>query len=146
MIWLRIVLAILLLLQAASTGFPLMGFAAYRLGVIHPTAGPAVLMISLWSATPDWQLVVWLAAVLLLPVAALRLVLRRPALWFYVAGIGLNMGLTQLMHLSGAYRRVFGTAALRFNYDRLAVLVLVGLLIWWVEQRPVKAISPPASP
>ncbi len=138
MIWLRIVLAAAVTLQAASSGFPLLGFAAYRFGLIHPTSGAAALMVPLWSATPAWQLAVWLFGVLFLLGAALRLILRRPALLLYAAAIGVNFGLQQLMQRGEAYRQVFGTVTPRFDYDRLAILVLVGVLIWWIEQHPAK--------
>ncbi len=148
MIWLRIVLAVAVVLQAASSGFPLLGFAAYRFGLIHPTAGPAAPMVPLWSATPPWQLVVWLVAILILLAAALRLILRRPALGLYVAAIALNFGLRLLMQRSEAYGQVFGAVTPRFDYDRLAILVLVGVLIWWVEQhaaKPGPGEAPPPS-
>ena len=135
MVWLRMVLALLLLLQAASSGFPLLGFAAYRFGLLHPTAGAAAQMVPLWSATPAWQLAVWAAALLGLFAAAVRLAWGRPALAFYAAAIATNMALTQLMHRSGAYRQVFGPVTPRFDYAHLAIFVLVGAQIWWVEQR-----------
>ena len=146
MIWLRIVLAVAVVLQAASSGFPLLGFAAYRFGLIPPAAGPAAPMVPLWSATPAWQLAVWLFAILVLLAAALRLILRRPALGLYVAAIAVNFGLRLLMQRSDAYRQVFGAVTPRFDYDRLAILVLVGVLIWWVEQQPAKPPSGQAQP
>jgi hypothetical protein len=138
-IWLRVILAIAVLLQAASSGLPLLAFAAYRFGLIHPTSGPAATMAPLWRATPDWQLAVWLLAILILLAAALRLVLRRSALLLYVVAIVVNFGLQQLMQRSDAYREVFGTNTPGFDYARLAILVLVGALIWWVEQQRGKA-------
>ncbi|MFI4950279.1 MAG: hypothetical protein ACHP7A_04495 [Caulobacterales bacterium] len=135
MIWLRIVLALLLLLQAASSGFPLLGFTAYRLGLIHPTSGAAAQMVPLWSATPAWQLVVWSVALLMLLAAAVRLAFGRRALALYAAAIAISTGLTQLMQLGPAYRQVFGPVTPPFDYYRLAILVLVGALIWWVEQQ-----------
>nr|MEA2798493.1 hypothetical protein [Phenylobacterium sp.] len=146
MLWLRIVLAVAVLLQAASSGFPLLGFAAYRFGLIHPTAASGALMVPLWRATPAWLLAVWLVAILVLLAAALRLVLRRSALLLYVAAIAINFGLRQVMQHSEAYRQVFGTVTPRFDYDRLAILVLLGVLIWWVEQRPAKPASGKAPP
>jgi hypothetical protein len=146
MIWLRIVLAAAVMLQAASSGFPLLGFAAYRFGLIHPTTGAAALMVPLWGATPAWQLAVWFIAILVLLAAAVRLILRRPALLPYVVAIAGNFGLQQLMQRSEAYRQVFGTVTPRFDYDRLAILVLMGVLIWWVEQQPAKAASGKAPP
>ena len=146
MLWLRIVLAVAVLLQAASSGFPLLGFAAYRLGLIHPTVASGAQMVPLWSATPAWQLAVWLVAILILLAAALRLVLRRSALALYITAIAINFGLRQLMQHSEAYRQVFGTVTPRFDYDRLAVLVLLGVLIWWVEQQPAKPASDEAPP
>jgi hypothetical protein len=142
MIWLRIVLAAAVVLQAASSGLPLLGFAAYRFGLIHPSAGPGATMVPLWSATPAWELAVWLLAILVLLAAALRLIVRRSALLLYVAAIAVNFGLQQLMQRSGAYRQVFGTVTPRFDYDRLAILVLLGVLIWWVEQQPRKPGTP----
>jgi len=142
MIWLRVVLAVALLVQAASSGLPLLGFAAYRFGLIHPTSGAAALMIPLWRATPAWLLALWLAAILVLLGAAVRLVLKRPALAFYAVAIGVNVALQQLMQRSDAYREVFGTHAPGFDYARLAILVLVGALIWWTEQQPARLRTP----
>jgi len=145
MIWLRVILAVALVLQAASSGLPLLAFVAYRAGLIHPTSGPAATMAPLWRATPLWQIGVWFAAILILLVAALRLVLKRSALLLYVVAIGVNFGLQQLMQRSDAYREVFGTNTPGFDYARLAILVLVGALIWWVEQQPgVRRAPPPA--
>lgn len=138
MIWLRVLLAVALLLQAASSGFPLLGFAAYRFGLIQPTSGGAAMMVPLWAATPAWQLAVWLVAILILLTAATRLVLRRSALLLYLVAIGVNFGLQQLMQRSDAYREVFRAHAPGFDYARLAILVLMGALIWWVEQQPAK--------
>jgi hypothetical protein len=138
MIWLRVILAVALLLQAASSGVPLLAFVAYRLQLIHPTSGAGAVMVPLWRATPAWQLSVWLVAILILLAAALRLVLSRSALWLYIAAIAVNFGLQQLMQRSEAYRQVFGTVTPHFDYARLAILALVGALIWWVEQQPAK--------
>jgi hypothetical protein len=85
-------------------------------------------------------------AILILLAAALRLVLRRSALPLYIAAIAINFGLRQLMQHSEAYRQVFGSATPRFDYDRLAILVLLGVLIWWVEQQPAKPGSDKAPP
>jgi hypothetical protein len=142
MIWLRVVIAAALLLQAVSSGLPLLAFLAYRLGLIHPTSGPAATMAPLWRATPAWQLAVWLVAILILLGAALRLVLRRSALALYVVAVVVNFGLQQLMQRSDAYRQVFGTATPGFDYARLAILLLVGALIWWVEQQPARQGTP----
>jgi hypothetical protein len=141
MIWLRVILAVALLLQAASSGLPLLAFLTYRLGLIHPTSGPAATMAPLWRATPAWQLAVWLVAILILLAAALRLVLRRSALGLYVVAIVVNFALQQFMQRSDAYREVFGTTAPGFDYARLAILVLLGAMIWWVEQQPAKAAA-----
>jgi len=138
MIWLRVVLAVALLLQAVSSGLPLVAFVAYRLGLIHPTSGPAATMAPLWRATPAWQLAVWLLAILVLLAAAFSLVLRRSALLLYIVAIVANFGLQQLMQRSDAYRQVFGAATPGFDYARLAILALVGVLIWWVEQQPAR--------
>ena len=146
MLWLRIVLAVAVLLQAASSGFPLLGFTAYRLGLVHPTVASGARMVPLWSATPAWQLAVWLVAILILLAAAVRLVLRRSALLLYIAAIAINFGLRQLMQHSEGYRQVFGTVTPRFDYARLAILVLLGALIWWVEQQPAKPGSGKAPP
>jgi len=138
---LRIVLGLVVAAQGLSSLFPLLTSAAYKFGLIHPTSGPAALMVPLWAATPLWQLAVWLAAVLVLAVAAWRLARGRPALWLYLAALAANAGLQWLMQRSAAYHRVFGPATAPFDRDRLVVLLLVGALIWWVEQQPSKAAS-----
>lgn len=138
MTWLRVVLAAALVLQAVSSGLPLLAFVAYRFGLIHPTVGAAAVMAPLWAATPAWQLAIWFVAILILLAAALRLVLRRSALAPYLVAVVVNFGLQQIMQRSDAYHHVFGVATLGFDYARLAILVLVGALIWWVEQQPAK--------
>ena len=45
-----------------------------------------------------------------------------------------NAGLQWLMLRGPEARRLFATS-IRSDYDRLAALLLVGALIWWVEQR-----------
>jgi len=142
MIWLRVLLALALLLQAASSGFPLLAFVAYRAGLIHPTSGAAATMAPLWRDTPVWQLLVWFAAILVLLAAAVSLVARRSALALYVVAIAVNFGLQQLMQHGDAYREVFGAVTPGFDYARLAILVLIGALIWWVEQQPAKSKAP----
>ena len=65
----------------------------------------------------------------------------RPALNLYAIGCLTNLGLQQLMQREPAYHQVFGPATARFDYDRLAILLLVGALIWWVEQQPAKTAA-----
>ena len=139
MMILRIVLALLVALQALSSGFPLLGYVAYKLRLIHPGAGPAALMIPLWEATPWWQLAVWALCVAALILAAWRLIRRRPALLIYAGAILANTGLQWLMQLTPAYHRLFTAATTRFDVDRWVVLLLLGALIWWVEQRSARA-------
>jgi hypothetical protein len=144
MIFLRIGLAIVVVLQAFSSFFPLLGNVLYKSGLAPVVSGPAARMVPLWAATPWWQLAVWLAAILMLVAAAWRLIRRRPALWLYIAGIAANAGLRWIMQAGPAYRQVFGETFQGFNYARLAILVLVGALIWWVEQQPAKAAPAPS--
>ena len=143
---LRIVLALVVAAQALSSLFPLLATAAYRFGLIHPTSGAVSLMVPLWAATRWWQLVVWTAGICLLLAASLCLLIRRRALWLYLAGFATNVGLNLWMQREPVYHQVFGHATARFDYDRLAILVLVGALIWWVEAQPAKRASGPAPP
>jgi hypothetical protein len=122
-----------------------MGYVAYKLGVIHPHSGLAAQMVPLWAAAPSWQLAVWAICVAALGLAAWRLVRRRPALLIYFGAILVNAGLQWLMQRSPAYHRLFGAATARFEFDRWAILLLIGALIWWVEQQPARGGSPPAS-
>ena len=131
---LRIGLALVVLLQALSSGLPLIGYAAFKLGLIHPISGPAARMVPVWIETPWWQLAVWAACVAGLLVAAWRLIRRRPAVALYLAAILVNTGLQWLMLRGPQAQRLFASS-IRSDYDRLAALLLVGALIWWVEQR-----------
>jgi hypothetical protein len=74
----------------------------------------------------------------MLAVGALCLLVRRRALWLYLAGFAISVGLTLVIQRTAAYHQVFGDANARFDTDRLVVLVLVGALIWWVEAQPAK--------
>ena len=134
MMVLRIGLALVVTLQALSSGLPLIGYAAFKLGLIHPVSGPAARMVPVWIETPWWQLAVWAACVAGLLVAAWRLIRRRPAVALYLAAILVNTGLQWLMLRGPQAQRLFASS-MRSDYDRLAVLLLVGALIWWVEQR-----------
>jgi hypothetical protein len=139
MMILRIVLALAVVGQALSSFFPLLGNVLYKSGLVSARdSGPAALMVPLWAATPWWQLVVWLLGILLLLAAAWRLVRKRPALGFYVAGIAAGMSLTWLMQQGAAYREVFRNAPAGFDFARIVILVLGAALIWWVEQQPAK--------
>ena len=77
MMWVRVVLALIVAAQALSSLFPLMGYVAYKLGVIHPHSGLAAQMVPLWAATPSWQLAVWAICVAALGLAAWSAVARR---------------------------------------------------------------------
>jgi hypothetical protein len=145
MMWVRVVLALIVAAQGLSSFFPLTGYVAYKLGIIHPTSGLPAVMVPLWAATPWWQLVVWAACVVALELAAWRLIRRRPALVIYLPAIFANAGLQWLGERTPAYHRLFSAAAARFDFDRWAVLLLIGALIWWVEQQPVRGGSPPKS-
>ena len=134
MMVLRIGLALVVLLQALSSGLPLAGYAAFKLGLIHPISGPAARMVPVWAETRWWQLAVWLVCVTGLLAAAWRLILRRPTVGLYLAAILVNAGLQWLMLRGPQAQRLFASSV-RSDYDRLAALLLVGALIWWVEQR-----------
>ena len=131
---LRIGLAVVVLLQTLSSGLPLIGYAAFKLGLIHPVSGPAARMIPVWVETPWWQLAVWSACVAGLLVAAWRLIRRRATVGLYLLAILTNAGLQWVMLRGPHARRLFASST-RFDYDRLALLLAVGALIWWVEQR-----------
>ena len=141
MMILRVLLAMAVLLQALSSFFPLLGNALYKFGRVEIATGPAARMAPLWAATPWWQLAVWALGILLLLAAAWRLVRRRPALVLYVAAMAISMGLNWLMQNGAVYREVFRDAPAGFGFARLAILVLGGALIWWVEQQPDKAVA-----
>jgi hypothetical protein len=145
MMILRVLIAVAVILQALSSFFPLLGNVLYKSGQAHIASGPAARMAPLWAATPWWQLAVWLLGVLLLLVAAWRLVRRRPALGFYAAAIVINTGLNWIMQHGTVYREVFRDAPAGFDFARLVILLLGGALIWWVEQQPARP-SPIPSP
>ena len=143
MIFLRIGLALVVIAQAFSSFFPLLGNTLYKSGLAPDVTGPAARMIPLWDATPWWQLAIWFAAILLLVAAACQLIRRRPALGLYLAAIATNAGLRWIMQTGPAYRQVFGETSMGFSYARLGILLLVGALIWWVEQQPSKGAQAP---
>ncbi len=134
MMFLRIVLAGVVLLQALSSGLPLIGYAGFKLGLIHPVSGPAARMVPVWAETAWWQLGVWSACVAGLLVVAWRLIRRRATVGLYLTAILLNAGLQWLMLRGPEAQRLFARSA-RFDLDRLALLLAVGALIWWAEQR-----------
>ena len=142
MMILRIVLALAVVGQALSSFFPLLGNVLYKSGLVTAASGPAARMVPLWAATPWWQLAVWLAGIVMLLAAAWRLIRRRPALWLYIGSLAITTGLRWLMERGAAYQQVFADAPRGFDFSRLAILVLGGALIWWVEQQPAK---PPAA-
>ena len=145
MMILRVLIAIAVVIQALSSFFPLLGNVLYKSGSMNLASGPAARMAPLWSATPWWQLAIWLAGILLLLAAAWRLVRRRPALGLYAAAIAINLGLTWLMQNGAVYHEVFRDAPAGFDVARLVILVLGAALIWWVEQQPAKP-APAAGP
>lgn len=145
MMWVRIVLALIVAAQGISSFLPLPAYAAYKFGLIHPHSGLAARMVPLWAATPWWQLVVWGACVAAIEFAAWRLIRVRPALALYAAAIGANTGLQWLMQQTPAYHRLFTPATARFDFDRWVILLLIGALIWWVEQQPAPRRRGPTS-
>jgi hypothetical protein len=92
-------------------------------------------MAPLWAATPWWQLAIWLLSILLLLAVAWRMIQRRPALGLYFGAITITLGLNWIMQNGAVYREVFRDAPAGFDLARLAILLLGGALIWWVEQR-----------
>lgn len=130
----RWVLALLVAAYAAQDAF----FAIFATSVKFGWATPAeraqrfghfALAMNLVQLTLGW------VATVLFFVVALRLVRREPALNLYALAFVLATGDWLSLKLGSAYGQAFTQAEQSFDYVMLAVTVLFGVVIWFIERK-----------
>lgn len=131
---LRVIVGVLVAAYGFYCLFPIATNAAYKLGVLHP-AGETLRLMSLWEATPWWQLALWSVVCGLYLVSAVRLARGHGALGLYVAALMLDAARWWLMQSSTAYQEIFTEAELQLDYVLLLGIALAGVTIWWLEKR-----------
>ena len=130
---LRWVLALVVAGYALMNLFPIAFTTAYKLK-LGPTPAESVRLEPLMDATSWLQIAVWVLTVVLLLLAAWRLVRRRQAFLPYLAGVLLSFGNWAYMKMGTVYDSVWTKAELQIDYVLLAVEVVVTVLIWWLER------------
>ena len=103
--------------------------------------GEAVRMIPLMDAMAWWQVVIWVAGLVVFLVAAWRLLRGGKALKPYVVAFVINIGGWLTIQGSDAYAQVFTAAERQIDYYMLAALVGIGAAIWWTERDTAPAIA-----
>ena len=101
--------------------------------------GATQRLLPLAEATSALQLAAWWAAIVLFFVCAWRVVHRQRTLTLYGVAFVLDIGNWVIAKLGGIYDRIFTTAELKFDYVLLAILLMLGATIWFLESTPNKA-------
>jgi hypothetical protein len=131
---LRWVLALVVAGYGVMNLFPIAFTTAYKLK-LGPTPADSVRLEPLMEATSWLQIAIWVLTVVLLLVAAWRLVRNEKAFLPYVAGVLLSFGNWAYMKMGPVYDSVWTREELQFDYVLLAVELIVAALIWWIERR-----------
>ena len=103
--------------------------------------GEAVRMIPLMDAMAWWQVVIWVAGLVVFLVAAWRLLRGGKALKPYVVAFVINIGGWLTIQGSDAYAQVFTAAERQIDYYMLAALVGIGAAISWTERDTATAAA-----
>lgn len=131
---LRWALAALIVLYSVFNIIPIVSTLGYKMKW-WATHADIVRIEPLMAATPWWQLALWVVIVGLMWLAAWRLFKGRRALLPYAAFVVLSFAMWLYMKMGPIYDSVWTKTELQADYIILAVEVVVGVLIWWMENR-----------
>ena len=131
---LRWVLALLIAVYSVFNIIPIVSTAGYKMSW-WATPTDIVRLQPLMAATPWWQLALWVVLVGLMWMAAWRLIKRRKAFPPYIGFVVLSFGMWIYMKMGPVYDTVWTKAELQADYVILAAEIVVGVLIWWLENR-----------
>jgi hypothetical protein len=129
----RWVLAGLLALYAAQNAFFAIYSTSLKFGWIRATP-EMQRFVPLSDATSVLQLAIGWVAIVLIAVAALRLVRHTPAFGIYALAFGLSVANWASFKIGTVYDQVFTPAEQKFDYVLLGIMALFGLAIWLIER------------
>jgi hypothetical protein len=132
------VLGVLAALAALWELYPLSMTVGYKMHLL-PATGAEAKYVPLMQATQWWQVAIWIAVTVLFALTAWRLLRGTRALMVYATAFVLQVLGWWMFHSMPVYRQTFTPAELQMDYYVLGVMLLIGLLIWWVERRPTSA-------
>jgi hypothetical protein len=135
-------LAVFVGLYGLVLAVPLLRNAVFKLGLMHDLGGRRARMVAVWRETEWWQLALWLAAVGLFLTAALRLIRGRSALAIFAVAFAADAGLWWMLRSSASYSQAFTVIEQRSDYYTLAIMLLVGGLIWVIERAAARTAAP----
>lgn len=121
-------------LWALYSAYPLVMITLYKVHVGGEVPADAQRFVPLMEATAWWQLLVWAVSVILLLVAAWRLLRGGKAFAPFALSVVISAAHWWYMVSGPVYTKVFTAQELMADYYILAGEVVVGLLIWWSER------------
>ena len=143
--WLRYLSAAVIAGYGALMGLGLANVVVYKLGLISRLTPRWVRAGKIWDATPWWQVGLWFVMVVLMLTAAVRLVRRERAFEVYLAAFAAAAGLWWLVRSTAPYQAVLTRAEWRSDFYTLAIMLLAGAGVWFVERTPpAPRVSGPA--
>lgn len=131
---LRWILALLIVGYSLMNIMPIVATVGYKTKAMA-TMPDLVRLEPLMAATPWWQLALWVVIVLLLWVAAWRLIKGGRAFLPYVVSMVISLGMWGYMKMGPVYDSVWTKEELMADYYIIAVQLIVAALIWWIEKR-----------
>jgi hypothetical protein len=139
--YLRWALGVLIGVWGLWSAYPLVMTALYKAHVGGEPPADVQKYVPLMQATPWWELLLWLATVLLLLTAAWRLFRNGRAFGPYALAFAVGMIHWGIMQSRPVYHQVFTAQELRMDYAIFAGEIVIGLLLWWRERRKSKPVT-----
>lgn len=139
--YLRWALGVLLGLYALMGLYPAGVTVGHKTGLLTNLPADAARMVPLMDAMAWWQVVVWIAALLILGFAAWRLLRGGKALLPFAIGFVVDIGGWLTVQSMDAYRQIFTARELQMDYYILGGLLVALLLTWWIERTPPAAAA-----
>lgn len=131
---LRMALGVLVALAALWELYPLSMTLGYKMHLLAAT-GAEAKYAPLMQATQWWQIAIWIAVTVLFALSAWRLLRGGRALVVFATAFVLQLIGWWLFHDMPVYRQTFSPAELQMDYYILGAMLVIGVLIWWTENR-----------
>lgn len=135
----RWVLALLLVVCAIQNALLTIYTTSLKFGWTKP-APDTQRLVSLSNTSSVLQLAAGWIAIALFFFAAWRLVRRKSAFGPYVMAFVLSAGNWLSFKLGSVYDRTFTPAEQKFDYVLLAMMVILGVAIWYFERMPTRTV------
>ncbi len=136
----RWVVGVFVALYALQSLFPLVYTTSVKFGWARLT-DEMQRFAPLTDATSVVQIVVWWVGLVLLFLAAWRLVRGRPALLVFAVASVLEIGNWLSFKLGTVYNRTFDADEQKFDYVLVAILIILGGAIWLIERNDAAAVE-----